>query len=464
MITKEEKISYLKQFYTDEELTTFECFANEAALEELYEYSQPVEMNIEDVRFANEGGVTLVDSPDGWVEIEQWRNKGTKKVYDLLLANGSYITASHDHLFQVLNGEWKFTRDIKVGMTLLTQLGGSTVVMIKEAGDQVVYDLAINHKNHRYYTNGISSHNSGKSLFLQNLALNWSFMGYDVVYFSLELSEALVSSRLDCMVSNMGTKDLFKRISDASMSIKMTQKSKRAGKVTVKKMPEAGTTTNVLRAYLKEYEIQMGKRPDVVVVDYLDIMYPNNSKIDPTNAFAKDKYVSEELRAMYSELNLLGASASQLNRGSVEANGAFDHSHIAGGISKINTADNVFAIYTNAAMRERGEYQLHMLKTRSSSSVGQSIILKYNPVTMLISDHPDEDSVDVAPMTQADLQQKMKSALAKPSLGTVKAAPIVDDDTGEISNPPSQDPPKQDLAPADIRLKMLSMMSRVQNR
>lgn len=322
---------------------------------------------------------------------------------------------------------------------------------------------------------------SGKSLFLQNLALNWSFMGLDVVYFSMELSEPLVSSRLDCMVSDMGTKDLFKRITDASMKIKMTQRHRKAGRITVKKMPEAGTTTNVLRAYLKEYEIQMGKKPDAIIVDYLDIMYPNNAKIDPTNAFAKDKYVSEELRGLYGEMDVIGASASQLNRGSIEANGTFDHSHIAGGISKINTADNVFAIYTNAAMKERGEYQLNLLKTRSSSSVGQNISLSYNNVTMVIGDM-DEDEEIVAPMTQTQLQQTLKASLVpkKMSLGTIASATTTTikkkeniNEDGEYVDelvsqevPPWEDtpPPKQPEAPSDTRTKMMNMLNRVQKR
>ena len=44
----------------------------------------------------------------------------------------------------------------------------------------------------------------------------------------------------------------------------------------------------------------------------------------------------------------------QLNRGAVEEI-EFDHHHIAGGISKIQTADNVIGIFTSNAMRERGD-------------------------------------------------------------------------------------------------------------
>ena len=49
----------------------------------------------------------------------------------------------------------------------------------------------------------------GKSLFLQNLALNWTLQGLNVLYISLELSEELCSMRLDSMLTGYNTKELF---------------------------------------------------------------------------------------------------------------------------------------------------------------------------------------------------------------------------------------------------------------
>ena len=231
---------------------------------------------------------------------------------------------------------------------------------------------------------------SGKSLFLQNIALNWALMGMNVIYISLELSEDLVNLRLDSMITGIGTKEVLKHIDEAAMKVIMTGKQAKAGDLRVKKLSEAGTTSNDLRAFLKEYEIKEGRKPDALVVDYLDLMYPNNGKIDVSSLFTKDKYVAEELRAIASEWGIPVVSASQLNRQSVEAQ-EFDHSHIAGGISKINTADNVFGIFTSMTMRERGEYQIQFLKTRSSSAVGQKIALAYDPISMRIRDPENSD-------------------------------------------------------------------------
>jgi hypothetical protein len=117
--------------------------------------------------------------------------------------------------------------------------------------------------------------------------------------------------------------------------------------------------------------------------------------------------VSEELRNLAKELNVLFVTASQLNRSAVEEI-EFDHSHISGGISKINTADNVFGIFTSRAMRERGKYQIQCMKSRSSTGVGQKIDLDYNIETMRITD-PGEEAGPVNAFRKPDILSSIKA-------------------------------------------------------
>jgi len=227
---------------------------------------------------------------------------------------------------------------------------------------------------------------SGKSLFMQNISINWVTQGLNGVYLSLELSEGLCAMRMDSMVANCSTKEVFKEIDTVEMKVKMT--GKKSGSLRIKYMP-AQSNVNQIRSYLKELQIQTGKKLDFIMVDYLDLVMPVSAKVSPNDLFVKDKYVSEELRNLAKELNILMITASQLNRGAVEEI-EFDHSHIAGGLSKINTADNVFGIFTSRAMRERGRYQLQLMKTRSSSGVGQKVDLEYDLETLRITDPGEE--------------------------------------------------------------------------
>ena len=228
---------------------------------------------------------------------------------------------------------------------------------------------------------------AGKSLFLANLGVNWALMGLNVVYLTLELSEALVSMRIDSMVTGVSTKEIFKDLDDVEMKVKMI--GKKAGMLQIKYMP-SGKTVNDIRAYMKEYEIRVGKKVDVLLVDYMDLLMPIGKKISAENLFVKDKYVSEELRNLSMEKKVLCVTAAQLNRGAVEEV-EFDHSHISGGLSKIQTADNVFGIFTSRAMRERGRYQLQLMKTRSSSGVGMKVDLEFNLESLKITDLPEDE-------------------------------------------------------------------------
>ena len=227
---------------------------------------------------------------------------------------------------------------------------------------------------------------SGKSLFMQNIAINWISQGLNGVFLTLELSEELCAMRMDAMVANVATKEIFKDMDTLEMKIRMV--GKKSGNLRIKYMP-AQSNVNQIRAYLKELEVQTGKKADFIMVDYLDLVMPVSAKVSPSDLFVKDKYVSEELRNLAREFEILMITASQLNRSAVEEI-EFDHSHISGGISKINTADNVFGIFTSRAMRERGRYQIQLMKTRSSSGVGQKVDLEFNLESLRITDPGEE--------------------------------------------------------------------------
>ena len=259
---------------------------------------------------------------------------------------------------------------------------------------------------------------SGKSLFMQNMALNWALAGKNVVYVSLELSEELCSMRLDAMLTNMSTRDVMKNADDVELKVKMA--SKKAGVLQVIQMKN-GSTVNDIKAYLKEFQIQKNIKVDALMVDYLDLMMPVTVKVNPSDQFIKDKFVSEELRNLATELHILFVTASQLNRGAVDEV-EFDHSHIAGGISKINTADNLIGIFSSRAMRERGRVQIQFMKTRSSSGVGTKLDLGYNMDTLRITDL-DEDEQGETGQVQS-IYQSLKN---KPTITANEqtAAPTV---------------------------------------
>jgi KaiC/GvpD/RAD55 family RecA-like ATPase len=272
---------------------------------------------------------------------------------------------------------------------------------------------------------------SGKSLVMMNIALNWLQQGLSGVYISLELSEELTSLRTDAMLTMMSTRDIRKDIDNTELKVKMA--GKKSGQYRVKGLP-AQSNVNDIRSYLKEVQIQTGIKVDFVMIDYLDLVMPVSVKVNPNDQFIKDKYVSEELRNLAKELGILMVTASQLNRSAVEEI-EFDHSHIAGGISKINTADNVFGIFTSRSMRERGQYQIQCMKSRSSTGVGQKIDLEYNIETMRITDtDPDGYAEQQSKFRPSPSPSDIMSRL-KPQSTLASSDTIINQATGEILEP-----------------------------
>ena len=268
---------------------------------------------------------------------------------------------------------------------------------------------------------------SGKSLFMQNLAVNWVQAGLNGVYLTLELAEELCCMRIDSMMTDTASKEIFRDIDTVEMKVKMLAK-KFGSKFRVKYMP-AQSTVNDIRAYLKELQIQEGVKIDFLCVDYLDLLMPVSAKVSPNDLFVKDKYVSEELRNLAKELGVLFVTASQLNRSAVEEI-EFDHSHISGGISKINTADNVFGIFTSRSMREKGRYQIQLMKTRSSSGVGQKVDLEFDVESLRIRDLAEDSGYQEFKKRAPSIYESIKTTS---QLSEQEANATTPDDVGKIS-------------------------------
>lgn len=277
---------------------------------------------------------------------------------------------------------------------------------------------------------GISG--AGKSLFLQNLACNWILDGYSGIYVTLELSEGLVSMRMDSMLTGVASRNIFADLDNIDLKVRMI--AKKSGKFKVIQLP-AQSSTNAVRAYIKELEVQTNIKYDFLLIDYLDLLTPSGVKIDPTNLFVKDKFVSEELRNLYVELNMFGATASQLNRGS-EDEIEYGHQNISGGISKINSSDNVLGIFTSRAMREHGKYQLQLMKTRNSTGLGSKVDLNFDINSMRITGLTEEEEAQSGLLPANNIMSRIRSksspnaadsASGKSTVSTTKIQDLLND-------------------------------------
>ena len=223
----------------------------------------------------------------------------------------------------------------------------------------------------------------GKSIVMANLGLNYVMRGYKVLLISLELSEEMVDMRYIQMITGFGTGEWQRQVDETSRRIVTAGDKNQDGQLHIKRMRQ-GSTTNDIRAYLKEFELKYNIRPDMVIVDYVSLMKPNEF-VSADNVHEKDKQTSEQLREIGEDYNAMVVTAAQQNRGAIEAVD-LHQGHIAGGISKIDTTDIYVSIIMSDAMRAKGEIAFQFLKTRSSAGVGKTIYLDFNPVSLRITD------------------------------------------------------------------------------
>jgi hypothetical protein len=185
-------------------------------------------------------------------------------------------------------------------------------------------------------------------------------------------------------------------------------------------------------------------------------MMPLSVKVSPSDLFVKDKYVSEEIRNLAMETQCITVTASQLNRSAVEEI-EFDHSHISGGLSKIQTADNVIGIFTSRAMKERGRYQIQFMKTRSSSGVGQKVDLEFNMDTLRITDAGEDLDSSTASKSNGNTSSILQSLKRTSQINSGAAQA---DEDGVLPDPATQTPKVKGVrAASDIRNLLASLNS-----
>ena len=233
----------------------------------------------------------------------------------------------------------------------------------------------------------VSPSGGGKSLCMANLAVNWAKMGYNVVYLTLELDKELVAKRMNSMFLNMPYREISKNIDKVAYNIESYAQNNKPGIIQVADL-KMGSNANDINAFLQAYEISSGIVPEIIVVDYASILTPCDKRVDKNNINLKDKAIAEELREIARERTHNGKrtmvmSANQITKDALSEM-EFTLSNIAGGTTLVQTCDNLFSVRTNPAMRQAGEYEIKIMKSRNSGATDKKFKVGYNKDSLLI--------------------------------------------------------------------------------
>jgi replicative DNA helicase len=196
---------------------------------------------------------------------------------------------------------------------------------------------------------------AGKSMVLVHLGAQALKLGKKVVHYTLELADTVVGIRYDSCLAKidlrdiMDSKDIVKeRIQDVS------------GKLIIKEYPTKSASTKSLKNHLEKLRKQ-NILPDVVIVDYADLLRPVSHGAEKRHDL---EGIYEELRGMATEFDCAFITASQTNRGGLNAE-VITMESISEAFNKCFVADFIFSLSRTPQDKQANSGRIFIAKNRN---------------------------------------------------------------------------------------------------
>lgn len=203
----------------------------------------------------------------------------------------------------------------------------------------------------------------GKTMIMCSLASDYIKKGLSILYITLEMAEEKISERLD--VNNLDvTFDELPKLNKDEFLDKIAKIKQYGSKFKVKEFPTSSIHVGHIRTLLRELELKEKFVPDILFVDYINIMNPMNTHYN--NSYEKIKNICEELRGLAVEMNLPVISATQTNREGVK-NQDMDYTNIAESMGVATTADFIIGMSANDELKQSKQILFKQLKNRYQS-------------------------------------------------------------------------------------------------
>jgi replicative DNA helicase len=195
----------------------------------------------------------------------------------------------------------------------------------------------------------------GKTWILCKIAAAAVKNGLNVVHYTLELSEFYVGQRYDTIFSGIPSIELRDRKDEVLSSI---QKLK--GKLLIKYFPPKSINSRNVALHLDKL-IASGNKPDLIIIDYADLMGTNSGRVE--NTYSEQGGVYIDLRGMGGEYAIPIWTASQATRGSINEE-VIEADKIADSYAKVMNADFIMSISRKASDKLNNTARLHIMKNR----------------------------------------------------------------------------------------------------
>ena len=237
---------------------------------------------------------------------------------------------------------------------------------------------------------------AGKSMVLVHLGAKALLEGKSVIHYTLELSDTVVASRYDSLITGYHLKDLraFKeQIYDKVKDV--------PGKLVVKEYPTRSATIQTIKNHLEKMK-NHDFAPDLIIVDYGDLIRPEKSSKDEKRHQLETIY--EELRGISQVCECPIWTASQTNRSGLNAE-VITMESISEAFNKCFVADFIFSVSRTIEDKNTNGGRVFIAKNRNGPD-GLVYPLFMDPSNVKIK-------VLEKPLTSEDLEDVVKNAAKK---------------------------------------------------
>jgi len=245
----------------------------------------------------------------------------------------------------------------------------------------------------------------GKSWTLVALGGHAVKMGYNVIHYTLELSEAYTGRRYDAFFTGTPVDQLEKHKAEVE-----TLTAELPGELIIREYPMGKTTINTIESHIKKV-IDLGIQPDLILIDYIDLLSTRKRNVDRKGEI-DDIYTST--KGLARELNIPIWSVSQVNRAGAKDD-IIEGDKAAGSYDKMMITDLSLSLSRKKEDKVNGTGRLHIMKNRYGMD-GLTFQVDVNTSNghIAVGEHYDEEADTVAPKKQSndnfdDLDKKMLS-------------------------------------------------------
>jgi replicative DNA helicase len=194
----------------------------------------------------------------------------------------------------------------------------------------------------------------GKSWGLINVGAHAVKQGLNVVHYTLELNEGYVGQRYDAVLTGIANQNLKYNLDEVANTV-----SKLKGDLTIKYWPTKTASCSTIRAHIEKM-IMMGKKPDLVIVDYADLLRGAVARKEMRHELES---IYEDLRGVAGEYEVPMFTASQANRSALEQD-VIEADKISESYSKVMIADFVLSLSRKVTDKIAGTGRWHIIKNR----------------------------------------------------------------------------------------------------